>query len=67
MQFINDFMTKIIARIQDAKEEAGQTLVEYGLIIALIAVVAIAGLVLLGPTLRDVFTGINDDIAPAAT
>lgn len=39
-------------------DENGQGMVEYGLIIALVAVVAIGGLYLLGPKLRDMFTGI---------
>lgn len=44
------------------KEESGQGMVEYGLIIALVAVVAIAGLTLLGPKLRDLFTNINNNL-----
>lgn len=41
------------------KDENGQGMVEYGLIIALIAIVAIAGLKLLGPTLSTMFTDAN--------
>jgi len=37
----------------------GQGMVEYGLIIGLIAIVVIAGLALLGPTLREMFVDIN--------
>lgn len=37
-------------------------MVEYGLIIGLIAIVAIVGLSLLGPTLRDLFTDINTEL-----
>ena len=40
----------------------GQGMVEYGLIIALVAVVAIAGLLLLGPQLNDLFTSISGSI-----
>ncbi len=40
------------------KSEEGQGMVEYGLIIALVAVVAIVGLTLLGPKIRDMFTNI---------
>jgi len=39
--------------------EEGQGMVEYGLIIALVAVVAIAGLELLGPKLSTLFTDID--------
>lgn len=41
------------------KDEQGQGMVEYGLLIALIAVVVIAALVLLGPKIRDMFNNVN--------
>lgn len=37
----------------------GQGMVEYGLIIGLVAVVVIAGLMLLGPTLSELFKDID--------
>ena len=40
--------------------EEGQGLVEYALILVLIAVVVIAVLMLLGPVIGDVFSTIND-------
>ena len=43
------------------KKQKGQGMVEYGLIIALVAVVAIAGLVLLGPKIKDMFTNISNN------
>jgi pilus assembly protein Flp/PilA len=43
-------------------EESGQGMVEYGLIIALVAVVVIVGLVALGPKIRDLFTGVSSNI-----
>jgi pilus assembly protein Flp/PilA len=49
------------------RSEEGQGMVEYGLIIALVAVVAIAGLILLGPKIRDMFKGISDNLTPSAT
>lgn len=39
--------------------EDGQTLVEYGLLVALIALVAIAILTVLGKKVRDVFVSVN--------
>lgn len=40
-------------------EEEGQTLVEYGLLVSLIAVVAIAILAVLGQKARNVFVQVN--------
>ena len=49
------------------KDESGQGMVEYGLIIALIAVVVIAGLRVLGPKIKDMFEGISENLnVPAA-
>ena len=39
-------------------EERGATMVEYGLLVAFIALVALAGAILLGEALRDLFTDI---------
>ena len=44
------------------KDEEGQGMVEYGLIIGLIAVVVIVALVALGPKVRDLFDQVNDSI-----
>lgn len=40
----------------------GQGMVEYGLILVLVAVVAIAGLVVLGPKVAAVFTSIGNSV-----
>jgi pilus assembly protein Flp/PilA len=54
----------IAARIQLAKmrAEEGQALVEYALIVSLIAVVAIAALTLTGHSIRDMLTNIANDV-----
>ena len=41
------------------KEEEGATLAEYGLLLALIAIVAVTTLTSLGTTIRDKFTAIK--------
>lgn len=41
------------------RSERGQTLVEYGLLIALIAIVVIAALIFLGPIIADLFSNIG--------
>ena len=45
-----------------AGREEGQGMVEYGLIIALVAVVAIAGLIILGPKISDMFTSLGSSV-----
>ena len=54
----------LAARIQLAKMQAeeGQALVEYALIVSLIAVVAIAALTLTGHSIRDILTTISNDV-----
>ncbi|MDQ0075009.1 Flp family type IVb pilin [Arthrobacter oryzae] len=58
--------TNIMIRLR--REEAGATAVEYGIMVALIAVVIIVAVSTLGGTLTDLFNGVNDDILtpPAA-
>ena len=47
------------------KNKKGQTLVEYALILAFIAVVAISVLINLGETIRSVFSTINSQLKMA--
>jgi pilus assembly protein Flp/PilA len=42
--------------------QSAQGMVEYGLIIALVAVVAIAGLIILGPKLSDMFSALGSSV-----
>jgi len=46
------------------KEEEGQGMAEYALILALIAVVVIAALTPLGKSLSDKFTEVKDGLTP---
>jgi pilus assembly protein Flp/PilA len=46
-----------------ALEEKGQGLVEYALILVLVAVVVIAALMLLGPFIGNMFSTINDSLS----
>lgn len=41
------------------RDPRGQTLVEYGLLLALIAIIVIAALVFLGPIIADLFSNIG--------
>lgn len=56
---MNALMLRIIAKLQD---EEGQALAEYGLILGLVAVVAIAALTALGLAITDKFQAVADAI-----
>jgi pilus assembly protein Flp/PilA len=55
------FINKLI------RDESGATAIEYGLIAALIAVAAIAGMSSLGTTLGGTFNNVNTRMQPGAT
>jgi len=44
------------------EREEGQGMVEYGLIIALVAVLAIAGLIILGPKVGSLFSSLGTSV-----
>ena len=56
-------MTKFVTRF--LKDESGATAIEYGLIVALIAVVIIAAVTAIGGTLNETFTTIDTELAAA--
>ena len=47
------------------KEESGQGMVEYGLILGLIAIVALAALTATGSTVGDIFDAIKNKLTSA--
>jgi pilus assembly protein Flp/PilA len=49
-------------RMHTQRSNAGQGLVEYALIIALVAVVVIGSLILLGPQISSIFQGISNNL-----
>ena len=53
-------MTNLLKRLH--KDEEGATMVEYGLIVALIAVVCIAAVILIGNSLSGQFNSVASDI-----
>jgi pilus assembly protein Flp/PilA len=61
---LNQFAIALVARAQVMKED-GQALVEYGLILALISVVAIVALGLVGKDVEKVFKTIATELAAA--
>jgi Flp pilus assembly pilin Flp len=55
MRFITDALTRFVSWM---REEAGQTLVEYGIILALISIAAIIAIGLLGGAVADTFQSV---------
>ncbi len=47
------------------EDESGQGMVEYGLIIALVAIVVIAALAVLGPKVAGIFTNVGEKLDSA--
>jgi pilus assembly protein Flp/PilA len=62
MELLNNLLLNMVVRVEDFfthnDEEDGQTMVEYGLIIALVSIVAIATLGLVGTNIKSVFNSI---------
>lgn len=56
-------MKNLITRL--VSEEDGATMVEYGLMVALIAAVIVGIVTTLGETIRDKFTAVNTEVAGA--
>ena len=59
MRLLNEALSRLVTW---TRRDEGQTLVEYGLIVALISVVAIAVLILVGADVAAVFQKIADTI-----
>ena len=59
--------TNLLASVQNYLDQArrddrGATMVEYGLLVALIAVVVVPALLILGPAIVTLFTGIAGNL-----
>lgn len=60
--YIKTLISLYVPSVETDEEYEGQGMVEYGLILALVSVVAIAALLLLGPAIADIFTDVTDDL-----
>jgi pilus assembly protein Flp/PilA len=67
MTHINTFLANLHAFLTEKKEEAGQTLVEYALIIALISLLVVGLALIVGPALSGVFQDIADALSGAGS
>jgi pilus assembly protein Flp/PilA len=67
-EYLMLWVGKVYARIEELKDrEDGQALVEYGLILALVAVVCIGALEALGTSVADKLNGIATAVANAGS
>lgn len=58
---MRDFIDRAYIRLT-VRDEEGQGMVEYGLIIALVAIVVIAALLILGPKIGNLFNEAGNQI-----
>ena len=60
-QSMLQFISTLLARFHREDEE-GQTLVEYGLLLALIAIIVIVALLFLGPIVSQIFSNVAENL-----
>jgi pilus assembly protein Flp/PilA len=58
---VREFISSLLARFHSEDEE-GQTLVEYGLLLALIAIIVIVALLFLGPIVSEIFQNVGENL-----
>ena len=63
MRFISDALTRLMSWV---REEKGQTLVEYALIVGLVSIAAIVIMITMGGAIGDVFSAITDELGNVA-
>jgi len=58
------FISTLLSRFHRSDED-GQTLVEYGLLLALIAIIVIVALLFLGPIVSQIFQNVGENLQTA--
>jgi Flp pilus assembly pilin Flp len=61
MSRIKNFLNTQLVRLIAFTQENGQTLVEYGMIVALLSIAAFAILTVVGKDVTNLFTGVSSD------
>jgi pilus assembly protein Flp/PilA len=61
----NDLKARMYLLVAGVRDEEGQAMVEYGLILALVSVVAIAALALIGTDVNGVFEKVTTELGKA--
>jgi pilus assembly protein Flp/PilA len=64
LTIVSSYISTLLARFQSDDEE-GQTLVEYGLLLALIAIIVIVALLFLGPLVSQIFQNVGENLQTA--
>jgi len=65
LERLTHWTMKSFTNLEELRSEKGQALVEYGLILALVAIVCIGALTVLGTSVRDQIQAIADAISGA--
>jgi pilus assembly protein Flp/PilA len=64
LTLVHVYISTFLARFRSEDEE-GQTLVEYGLLLALIAIIVIVALLFLGPLVSRIFQNVGSNLKTA--
>lgn len=64
MNSLSTFVSTTLALLQGRldRKDKGATMVEYGLLVALIAIVVIGALIILGPAISSLFMGVSSSL-----
>jgi pilus assembly protein Flp/PilA len=63
LQKVLAIIATFVARQRGGQHEEGQTLVEYGLLLALIAIIVIVALLFLGPIVSQIFQNVGSNLS----
>jgi pilus assembly protein Flp/PilA len=61
LPYVTAYISNLLSRFRNDDEE-GQTLVEYGLLLALIAIIVIVALIILGPIVSRIFKKVGTSL-----
>lgn len=61
LSFVSSYISTLLSKFRKDDEE-GQTLVEYGLLLALIAIIVIVALIFLGPIVSRIFQNVGTSL-----
>ena len=62
IQFVSSYISTFLSKFSKDDED-GQTLVEYGLLLALIAIIVIVALLFLGPIVSRIFQNVGSNLS----